>query len=157
MVGVALHAAGAHAEAVAGPLVVVRIERHDEVFGVAELVPARHGPRDLADPRAPQPGRHVERSVVVGEGHLGLVGRDAALDGLLLREVGKPERGGPDRVVQPAVDVRRLAGDFDRPGHLPEARVSRLGGQGSRGKQRGQQRDWSGMAGWSGHRGSFRA
>ena len=85
---VVLHARRRHHEVAGVDAVLVGVDGHAEVVGVAEAVPLGELPQDGVRVRVVEPGRHVDGLVVVGEVDLGaLAGRLAGI-GAVLREVG---------------------------------------------------------------------
>ena len=77
----------------------------------------------------------VEVLVVVGEVDLGVLGRRLPLEGALLHELGDAGGPLPDRVVEVAVDRRRLGGP-DRGDVRPAGEDAERGGRGEAGGRR---------------------
>ena len=108
--GVPLDPVGVDREAVRALLVEKRIEHHRDPVVAPELVPVGTVRPYLGRVGVVCVESEVEVVGVVGDPHLGLLGRRRALDRVGLGEVGDEHRVAPGCVVQPAVDDGRLGG-----------------------------------------------
>ena len=111
--GIALHAVAVDLELIRALLVEERVEQHRHAVVAADLLAV--GPIDAhhLGPGVVGVEGEVEMVAVVRHPHLGLLRAGRALDGRDLDEVRDVGGGLPDRVVEPAVDLRRRAGPPD--------------------------------------------
>ncbi len=107
------NASGSHAKDGCRAAIHERVERHEDVFGLVDVVAAAQRRLDAAV-LAVHPRADIEHAVVVGDAHVHRVRRPRALDRLFLDEVGDRRGLLPGLVIEPPIDADRTVRDSNR-------------------------------------------
>jgi hypothetical protein len=119
VVAIHSHAGRAYAERVGGTAIVIRIERDEEVLGLAaENVAAAERRLDHRGIARIHARSDVKRVAVVGEPHFHPLGGGLSLFRFFLGEIRDDRRAPPRRVVQSPVEANGVVGHTNGDGAL---------------------------------------